>query len=384
MLILQVIGIMAVVLGHIDCGPVKIPNPLTLAFPYYSWHMPFFIFISGYFFNRTETAGKYLIKKVKTHLFPALLVNAVCGIFSMCLKYFDLTNYGQDITFKALFITPFTTGYQFFIDVSLWFIFALFIIEVIACLMDRLARGKGDLVYLVITLAGALFCAKLAYYDYESYSGEYINAALRQCYLMFFFWLGICYRRYGEDLLKKVLNYKISIVIFSLQALLLGVTGYEITTNTRNMIIDSITVPDGYWVSIVSPIVATIFFLGLAYSLAPFLCESKLLATVGRNTKYIVYFHQLIFTLFAVSLGALITAGYIDIPDFDFTKLRGNNYYTTSTPALSAVIGIISFVLPLVIGCFLKKQKWYVRIICYTALSGLVILILYLASLAYV
>lgn len=384
MLILQVIGIMAVVLGHIDCGPAKIPNPLTLAFPYYSWHMPFFIFISGYFFNRTDAAGSYIVKKIKTHLIPALVVNAAFGIFAMSLKYFNLTDYGQDITLRSLFVTPFTTGYQFFINISLWFIFALFVIEVIACVMDRLVKGKGDLVYLVVTLILALYCCKRAYYDWNANSGEFINATLRQGYLMFFFWLGVCYRRYGEPFFKKFLNYKISIVIFMIQATILGITGYNITTQARNMIIGLTTVPDGYWVAIVAPITATLFLLGIAYSLAPHLGNSQLLATIGRNTKYIIYYHQLIFILFAVSFGALITAGYIDIPGFDFDALRGNNYYTTSTPAINAVIAIISFVLPLIIGCFLKKQKWYVKAICYALLTALVVFIFYLASLAYV
>lgn len=384
MLFLQVVGIIAVVLGHIDCGTVQLPNPINLAFPYYSWHMPFFIFISGYFFNRTEPAGKYILKKVKTHLLPALLVNAVYGIFIATIKYYNLTNYGQDITLKSLFVTPFTTGYQFFINISLWFIFALFVIEVVACILDRLVRGKGDLVYLIIFLIVAVYCCKITFYDWKTYSGEYINATLREGYLMFFFWLGVCYRRYAEKFFKKFLGLTTSVIIFGLQAYILHDTGYNITSQARNMIIDLITVPDGYWVAIVSPITATLFFLGIAYVLAPFLENNKLLATVGRNTKYILYYHQLIFILFAISFGALITAGYLDIPGFDFDALRSNNYYTTSTPWINFIIAIIAFTLPLVIGCFLKKQKWYVRAICYALLAALVIFIFYLASLAYV
>ena len=383
MLILQVVGIVAVVMGHIDIGGEKLPNILNLAFPYYSWHMPFFIFVSGYFFNRTQKWGGYILKKVKTHLLPALAVNAVCGLFSMTLKRLDLTDFGQDITLDALFVKPFTTGYQFFIDVSLWFIFSLFLIEVVACTMDRLVRGKGDLIYLVITLAVALYCSYRCFYDPQGTKEEFLNMGLRQGYLMFFFWLGACYKRYAEGFCKKIFNYKTSIAIFAVQAIYLGMTGYKITTNVRNMVIKSITVPDGYWVSIVAPITATIFFLGLAYQLAPYLGESKLLATIGRNTKYIVYYHQLIFTLFAVGLGALITAGYIDIPGFDFARMRASNYYTCGNLALTAVIGIIAFAVPLIIGVFLKKQKLPIKIAGYALLTGLVMLILYLSSLAY-
>ena len=97
-LILQFIGIVAVVLGHADGPGEDVPNFLTLAFPYYSWHMPFFIFISGYLFNREQTAGRYILKKVKTHLIPALIVNAICGIFAVCIKAWHIAKYGAEST----------------------------------------------------------------------------------------------------------------------------------------------------------------------------------------------------------------------------------------------------------------------------------------------
>ena len=71
MLLMQCIGIIAVVLGHADYGGPDIPNALSLVFPYYSWHMPFFVFISGYFFNRSKPVTKYIPQKLKTHLLPA-------------------------------------------------------------------------------------------------------------------------------------------------------------------------------------------------------------------------------------------------------------------------------------------------------------------------
>lgn len=290
-LILQFIGIVAVVLGHADGPGEDVPNFLTLAFPYYSWHMPFFIFISGYLFNREQTAGSYILKKVKTHLIPALIVNAICGIFAVCIKAWDIAKYGADITLEALFVTPFTTGYQFFINVSLWFIFALFVIEVVACLLDRVTRGKADWIFLIVFCVVSLVCAYLPYVNHDGTRDEFLNATLRNGYLFFFFWLGVCYKKYAEKYVAKYINWKLSIGIFLVQALFLVLSDYTITTNVRNMVINTITVPNGYWTALVAPITATLFFMGIANSLAPYLQGSKTLALVGRNTRYIVYWH---------------------------------------------------------------------------------------------
>lgn len=381
MLIMQCIGIIAVVLGHADIGGEDIPNILNVAFPYYSWHMPMFIFISGYFFNRTLNAKDYIIKKLRTHLLPAFIVNAVCGLFSFCIHIFNLADYGREITLRSLFITPFTTGYQFYIDVSLWFIFALVVIEILACVMDRLARGKASLIYLAATFLICLYCCIRIYYDHNGTRNEFVNALLRLGYLMFFFWLGICYRQYAETHIKKFINYKSSLVIFSLQAALLGITGYKITTNVRDMNFIPITVPNGFWVAIVAPITATVFFLGLSYSLSKYIGSSRTLAILGRNTKYIVYYHQLCFVLFSIAAAVLSHRGILTLKGFSLGEMRTSAYYTGGNLAITCVVAIMSIVLPVVLCRWIDKQKKQTAFILYASISLLIVLYLYIAHL---
>lgn len=381
MLILQCIGILAVVFGHADFGGTDIPNFLNVAFPYYSWHMPFFIFISGYFFNRQLPAGKYIIKKLQSHLLPALLVNAACGVFSLCLKKFGLAQYGQEITLKSLLITPFTTGYQFYINISLWFIFTLFVIEAIACLMDRLTRARGDFVYLGITLALSILCSCWAFYDYEGTRDEYFNAILRLGFLMFFFWLGVCYRRYFEKFVRSVLNAKWSVLLFLLQAVVLGITGWGITYNTRDMDLRDISVPNGFWVAIIAPITAILFFLGIAYSLAPYLKKSKMLPEVGRNTKYVVYYHQFFFVFCAIMMGVAMKRKVLPkIPGFSFKRLYTDQYYSGGNLAITCAVALLSIILPVYICRFIKKQNKLVAAAIYLGLFCLTIGMLYLAG----
>lgn len=380
MLLMQCIGIIAVVFGHADYGGDDIPNFLNLAFPYYSWHMPFFVFISGYFFNRTKPVTKYIPQKLKTHLLPALIVNFVCGIFSMALMEFNITGFGMPITLKSLFVTPFTTGYQFNIDVALWYVFALVVIEIVAVLMDRVVRGKGDLIYLLITFVGSLLCCYRAYYDFEGTRDEYFNAVLRFGFLMFFFWLGVCYKHYFENSIKRFINYKTSIVIFIVQGVFLGLTEFVININTRNMDFSKITVPDGYWVALVSPISATLFFLGICYSVAPYVKDSKLLVTFGRNTKYVMYYHQLIFVLSSVLCAIIVKLEILNISGFSFKKMWEKIYYSGGNIYITVAVSVIALVLPIVVCRFIDKKKLPVRILLYALITALIVLFLYCAG----
>lgn len=380
MLLMQCIGIIAVVLGHADYGGPDIPNALSLVFPYYSWHMPFFVFISGYFFNRTKPVTKYIPQKLKTHLLPALVVNFVCGIFSMALMKFNITGFGMPITLKSLFVTPFTTGYQFNINVALWYIFALVVIEIVAVLMDRVVKGKADLIYLVLTFAGSLFCCYNVYYDFEGTRDEYLNAMLRFGFLMFFFWLGVCYKRYFENKIKRFINYKTSIIIFIVQSVFLGLTEYVIRINTRDMDFTHITVPNGFWVALVSPITATLFLLGICYSVAPYVEDSKLLATFGRNTKYVVYYHQFIFVLSSVICALLVKLEIVNISGFSFEKMWEKVYYSGGNLYITIAVSLIALVLPPLVCIFIDKKKMPIRILLYALITALIVLFLYYAG----
>ncbi len=321
-----------------------------------------------------------ILKKLKSHLLPAFIVNLVCGIFSLCIKIFSLANYGQPITLKSLFITPFTTGYQFHINVSLWFIFCLVIIEILACIMDRITRSKCDVLFLVLTLTVAIFCCYKSYYDHQGTRDEYLNALLRLGFLMFFFWLGICYKKYIENSLEKFINYKLSIIIFISIATVLALTNYKITINVRDMRFTPITVPNGFWVAIITPIIATLFFLGISYSLAPHLKNSKSLAVFGRSTKYVMYYHQLFFVLCSFGLGALIKLGWLNEPGFSFDKMRSSAYYTGGNLGLSLVISVLALILPVIICRFIDKQKWHIKTALYICLTLAIICFLYICS----
>lgn len=82
---------------------------LTNFFPYNSFFMPAFCFISGYFFKQEKLNdyGTFILYKVKRLLIPFFFWNIIYGLFVNILKYFGIIYYGEMLSFKTVFIRPF-------------------------------------------------------------------------------------------------------------------------------------------------------------------------------------------------------------------------------------------------------------------------------------
>ncbi|MBK9924867.1 MAG: acyltransferase family protein [Anaerolineales bacterium] len=140
------IGILLVVLGHNDFGYIS-------AFVYkviYSFHMPLFFFLSGYFLNASIPFFDYLKKRFHSLLKPYL--------FTIFLIYFTSVSF-EGMSFRTAIqrIVKSLYGAGHYIDwVQLWFLPHLFVVSLYAFLFFAIFR-KWDNRYvrwvaLVVTL----------------------------------------------------------------------------------------------------------------------------------------------------------------------------------------------------------------------------------------
>ncbi|WMC91822.1 acyltransferase family protein [Kineothrix sp. MB12-C1] len=84
--ILLAIGIILVVAGHADFHVFDFGG----LFPYYSFHVAIFLFVSGYFYNEDDEAhiGKYIKRKALHLLVPYFLWNMFYGFVAFVLRFF--------------------------------------------------------------------------------------------------------------------------------------------------------------------------------------------------------------------------------------------------------------------------------------------------------
>lgn len=151
--ILSAFGIILVVLGHLGYGLLDMGG----LFPYYSFHVFIFLFVSGYFYKEEaeEDILHYILRKCRTLLFPYFIWNLFYGVLAQILHLAGFS-LGENLSFTTLFLSPFLHGHQFLYNLSAWYVPALFLVEVINVVMRKILgffRLKNEW----LIFAGCLF-----------------------------------------------------------------------------------------------------------------------------------------------------------------------------------------------------------------------------------
>lgn len=132
--VLSAFGIIFVVAGHLGYGLFDMGG----LFPYYSFHVYIFLFVSGYFYKdeAEEKIPQYILRKGVALLLPYFVWNLFYGILAQLFHRVGFS-LGEELSFKTLFLSPFLDGHQFLYNFSAWFVPALFLVEVINVLMRK-------------------------------------------------------------------------------------------------------------------------------------------------------------------------------------------------------------------------------------------------------
>lgn len=320
--ILAGIAIIMVVAGHLGY------NIMTMGdlFPYYSFHVPLFMFISGYFYKETaeEQPFLYVKKKIQRLLVPYFIWNLVYGLIA-CLMRAGGFSMGEGISFQTLFLSPFMHGYQFLYNYAAWFVPVLFIIEMMNLLM-RLACGKifgilykeyREWLFLACSLAAGMAVVYLAIggHVWGSYKAPGRILFLYPCFQM-----GQIYKKKLEkhDTLG---NFPYFAIVLGIQTLLqiccngLAFSSVWCTGFANGPVIPYVTVVSG-----------TAFWLRIARIVTPVLGKSRTMRYLGQNTYTVMMHHVMVFMMVkALLAGIAAFTGFCG--DFDLEQFHSNIEY---------------------------------------------------------
>lgn len=338
--ILSALAILMIVAGHQGYDILTVGG----LFPYYSFHVSLFMFISGYFY-RDEEEGRslsYLKKKAKRLLLPYFIWNVAYGILAAVMRNFGGFAMGEAVSLKTLFVTPFLNGYQFILNYAAWFVPVLFIVEVMNLCM-RLLLGRlrinSEWLILVGTLAVGMLVVQFAI---EGRVWGMYKTPGRILFLYPCFQMGQFYKKKLEagDTLGNVPYFA---VVLGVQVLLqlccngLAYSSVWVTGFANGPVIPYVTVVSGI-----------AFWLRVSKILEP-LCESRqsdvstaqadakrqsapepaggFLLYLGRNTYAVMMHHVMAFMLVKMILA--VTAAHTGyLADFDFVRFYADiDYY---------------------------------------------------------
>ncbi len=320
--LLSALAILMIVAGHAGYDILTVGG----LFPYYSFHVPLFLFISGYFYRKEEEEKPllYVKKKAKRLLLPYFIWNLVYGVVSLALRTFGGFSMGDGISLKSLFLDPFLHGYQFIYNFAAWFVPALFLIEMMnLCMQMILGKLRLDREWLILSGSLAVGVAVVQLSIGGHVWGLYKTAG-RILFLYPCFQMGRFYKEKLEAH-DRIGNLPYFAVVIGIQVLLhlccngLAYSSVWCTGFANGPVIPYVTVMSG-----------VAFWLRTAKILAP-LCggdrRGGFFLYLGRNTYAVMMHHIMAFMLVKMILAGIAAhTGYL--ADFDFTEFYGNiDYY---------------------------------------------------------
>lgn len=299
--LLSALGILLVVAGHADLWAFDVGG----LFPYYSFHVELFLFISGYFYRESdeERIGSYIGRKAGRLLAPYFIWNVFYGLLAALLRQLGFW-IGGGVSLRTLFLEPFLTGHQFGYNFPAWFVPALFLVELIhICLRKALKILKIPPVYREwLMLAGCLAAGLLTVrFAIGGHVWGYYKFPGRILFMLPVFVFGRLYRVKLEAL-DRLPNAVYFGVLFLLQlTVTLCCNGLAFST------VWCTGFANGPFVPYLTVVTGIAFWLRVAKVLAPALGKSAFFNRLGAETWSVMMHHIAAFMLvkgifFAVSV----------------------------------------------------------------------------------
>lgn len=352
-LILQTIGIILVVLGH--KGGI---NLFTDWFPIYSFHMPLFMFISGYFYKTHNNDNLiYFIKnKTKRLLIPYFVWNLIYGLIFTILTKMNIIDYsaqgGKLLSLSTLFIIPWIHGHQFIFNLSTWFVLILFLVQISYAIFRKICtyiKVNNEYFFMVFFLFIGLTSVVLAN---KGYITSYKAPIIKVMFSLSFFHFGYLYKEKLE-IRDNLNNITYFFILFVIQSILLKKyvnldfsVAWLTSFNHENIFLPFLTSLTGI-----------LFWLRISKILVKSFEKNKIVEYIGSHTWDIMTHH--IFVFFLINLLLYKISHYIGI-NFNYESFKTNIWYTyvpINAANISFFYSITSISIPLIIRYFISNIK---------------------------
>ena len=346
---LYLIAIIFVVDGHTTLSDMFTMGGL---FRYYSFHLMLFAFGAGYFFRLRSGVAEDLFVRAKRLLLPLYGWNLVYGIGAAMLRRFGGFEIGAPLNAYTLLIAPLVDGEQFVWNLGAWFLFPLFLTQVIYSLMRRAARlwkdNEAVTFALCLLLGGA--AAQLCYAGRQDTLPLFL---MRTLILLPGYAGGQLYRRCLErrDTMKTVPYLMIIVILRALLCVRYENLAYLLSSCTY-FVCDAFGVYFGAALAIA-------FYLRIARLIAPFVEKSRLALYASRHTFDIMMHHYMgFFALNSVFL--IFNALGVGAADFSVKSMRTiaeYNYSPYGRTEWNILYLLAGMLLPLGVAWVMERIK---------------------------
>lgn len=258
------IGMLAVIVAHIGIG--KAGNILL-----YSFHLPLFFIISGYFFKMEDDIKNFLLKKSKGYLVPYF----ACAIVIAC---FLPIQYHTEMWYAPFFYAGFVLQMRY---TTLWFLATLYVAVLLFwCICKRCKNHTGKIMVVSATLSIIFIC-------YDEFVGQALPWNIDTAFIVLIY-LALGYSMKQNDRMEQLVHVKWKWLLIIAGVVVSGactIANYKLCQESYEMFRCQYGI---FPLTITAAITGSLSII----LFSSYLQKEKILAWIGQNTMSFFAFHQ--------------------------------------------------------------------------------------------
>lgn len=327
---------------------------LASVFPYNSFYMPLFVFISGYFFKSSGIVDN-IKHKTRKLLIPYVIWNIVAAAIACILDKFIGTNWITKPSLRQILET-FISGSLTSLNGASWFVIMLFWISIGYNLLRNILKDGivNDIILTISHLLLGFISLYLCVNGYYSRGTLWVFALKIAFYIQFFHY-GYMFKKYIEQRLLRVNKVIVCSICIAINVLLTVIYGSEI-----NFYATSAMASFHYWyLPVITSATGIIFYYEVMEFLARKIGQNPLVDFISRNTFVIMQIHLLFVNIPNFYVYFQILNGSIKYADFDINRFINGAWvrYSPNSRLVGFFCGLLGSLLVAWILEWLKK-KW--------------------------
>jgi len=337
---LEAIGILMVIDDHTGTN-IGIMSGI---FPYNSFYMPMFVFISGYFY-KDMPIWKNITHKAKHLLIPYLIWGGIGNFIAWILMNAGIANwYNSPFSLKTIIYTLTIASISPFTDPS-WFVVMLFWVSIFYNFLRRLLRinikWKNEL-FLIANIVIGFWLIYLCMngYEYDLFTLFF----LRTFWYMQFYHAGVMFHSYWEKHVLKWSTLGACLTCVLVNAILLCVFGENISFYSTAWMASF----HSWWLPVVTSATGILFWYKVMSFLSKKIGQLKAIDFIAENTFTIMcthFFFANIPNFYVYYQYMRGSSKYADFPVDAFRQNIWNGYRHYPTMLLGFFFGIFGSLL---------------------------------------
>lgn len=299
---------------------------LNTIFPYNSFYIPLFVFISGYFFKRTKILEN-LKHKIKRLFIPFMIWNIVFVVIAFILDKTIGTNWITMPTPRRIFLT-FIYGSPTTINDPSWFVIMLFWVSIFYNIIRNIFKENkiNDILLSIFFLVLGLTSTYLCIHQYNTKGDLWIFALKTSFYIQFFHW-GYIFNKYIEEHLQKIRKLPVCALCILINLILIVRFGNRVNFSSTALMNNFKT----WYLPIITSFTGIIFYYEIMEFLSKKIGQTKITDFISRNTFTILETHIFFINIPNFYIYSQILLGSTKYPNFSIADFLNNAWYRYNT-----------------------------------------------------